>query len=94
MSDEPLYCTQCGAADWNCEHWPRAHGAVQDGMIPEDKIDDLGGPYCHFFGDKHEDIVGVVMPDGAVRCQACGFVLVKPGQLAEEPPEEAPHDVH
>lgn len=34
MSDEPLYCTVCGAEDWNCEH------AQQETV----------GPYCEICG--------------------------------------------
>lgn len=37
MSDEPLYCTVCGAEDGDCEHDPWA-----EGFEP--------GPYCESCG--------------------------------------------
>lgn len=41
MSDEPLYCTRCGAEDWDCQH-----GSSQPDGSDNPNADDGKGPFC------------------------------------------------
>jgi hypothetical protein len=43
MSDEPLYCSVCGAEDGDCEHDPWA-----DSFVP--------GPYCEVLADAYKSL--------------------------------------
>jgi hypothetical protein len=46
MSDEPLFCTVCGAEDFACDHDPRSdHGPYCEvcGIVP------AAGKECHFY---------------------------------------------
>lgn len=76
MSDEPLYCTRCGAEDWDCEH-----GIFNVDGHP--KGDDGHGPFCEV---NYHHVWPEDDPEGK-RCLECGCLF---GDWVTEEQRQAP----